>query len=161
MCIRIYTHKLHCEAPGETQSFALRNCPAENATRITGKANGSTTLISLFIVLDVEIRVFINRNTGWQMLPVLLPTWPKPPFPLYACFRCKQKTLLWGEKSLKTNCYCHANHTYINNNVLVNIQINTKMTILCLTYFENNDLMLFFWTQQGWGWNPETTAVPI
>lgn len=49
----------------------------------------------------------------------------------------------------------------INNNILVNIQMNNKMTMPCLTYLENKDFMLFFWTaQQGWGWNPETSAVP-
>lgn len=32
----------------------------------------------------------------------------------------------------------------INNNILVNIQMNNKMTMPCLTYLENKDFMLFF-----------------
>lgn len=68
----------------------------------------------------------------------------------------------FSEKLLKTDCYCYANHANVNNNVFVNMQRNTRMAMLWLMYFKNNDLVLFFWTaQQGWEWKPETAAVPI
>lgn len=48
-----------------------QNCPVGNAARITSILNGATTLMSLFILLDVEIGVFINKKSGWQILTVL------------------------------------------------------------------------------------------